>query len=131
MSLSTTRVQKAAVEPPHDDSLDDIFHALADRTRRAMLVRLARGPASVSELATPFEMTLPGASKHLRVLEHAGLVERSVQGRVHRCSLRPGALEAADRWIAQQRAFWGETLDALERYAATQQKSAAPRRARR
>jgi DNA-binding transcriptional ArsR family regulator len=117
MSVSSIPRRTASERTPRDHALDRVFHALSDRTRRAMVTRLSRGPASVSELATPFAMTLPGASKHVRVLEQAGLVERSVEGRVHRCTLSAGALEAADHWIAQQRAFWAGTLEALDRYA--------------
>jgi DNA-binding transcriptional ArsR family regulator len=115
--MSTPHPMPRSRQVVRDDRLDLVFHALADRTRRAMIARLARGGASISELASPFEMSLPGASKHVRVLEQAGLVQRSVDGRVHRCELQPGALELADAWIEQQCGFWTETLDALARYA--------------
>ena len=97
----------------NDERLDLIFRALGDRTRRSMLSRLASGSAMVSELAEPFEMTLPGASKHLRVLERAGLVTRRIDGRVHRCSLNPQQLAEARLWFQRYRRFWDETLDAL------------------
>jgi DNA-binding transcriptional ArsR family regulator len=100
-----------------EDSLDEIFHALSDRTRRAMLARLASGPASVTELARPFAMALPSASKHVRVLEKAGLVQRIVDGRIHRCSLSPLALKDAGAWLDDYRAFWEGQLAALARYA--------------
>lgn len=100
-----------------DDRLDAIFHALADRTRRAMLARLALGPAMVTELAAPFEMTRPAAAKHLRVLESAGLVDRDVQGRVHRCSFAPESLRAVEHWLTHYRAYWSASLDALADYA--------------
>jgi DNA-binding transcriptional ArsR family regulator len=100
----------------HDDRLDRVFGALSDRTRRAMLVRLRRAPAMISELAAPFDMSLPAASKHVRVLERAGLVRRAVDGRVHRCSLRPGPLRAADRWLESYRVFWDDQLAALAQF---------------
>lgn len=78
-----------------------------------MLSRLARGPAMVSELAQPFDMTLPGASKHLRVLEQAGLVSRRIDGRVHRCSLNARRLSEVQSWLSRYQHFWDETLDSL------------------
>lgn len=103
--------------PRFDDRLDLIFHALADRTRRALLARLAERPAMVTELAAPFAMSLAAVSKHLKVLERARLVRRDVEGRVHRCSLAPEPLEDIGHWLAHYRSFWGETLDALARHA--------------
>ncbi len=100
-----------------EDRLDLVFHALADRTRRALLERLAGGPAMVTALAAPFAMSLAAVSKHLKVLERARLVRRDVEGRVHRCSLAPEPLEEIGHWLAHYRAFWGETLDALARHA--------------
>jgi DNA-binding transcriptional ArsR family regulator len=82
-----------------------------------MLARLATGPAIVRELAEPFDMTIPAVSKHLRVLERAMLVERTVDGRVHRCELNADALSDLDRWAAFYRRFWDGTLDELARYA--------------
>ncbi len=99
-----------------EDRLDAVFHALADRTRRSMLARLSEGPAKVTVLAEPFDMTLPAASKHLRVLERAGLVDRAIDGRVHRCSLNAEPLEDIERWIEHYRSFWEGTLDALARH---------------
>ena len=96
-----------------DEHLDLIFGALADRTRRQLLAQLASAPASITELAAPHNMSLPGVSKHVRVLEHAGLIRRTVDGRVHRCTLDPAAMRAADEWLAHYRAFWDHTLDAL------------------
>jgi len=93
--------------------LDQVFHALSDRTRRALLARLEQSPASIGELAQPFAMSLPAVSKHLRVLESAGLVERVVDGRVHRCSFAPGPLRDIEAWLAHYRAFWTDQLDAL------------------
>lgn len=98
-------------QPAH---LDALFHALSDTTRRAMVERLATGPQSVGDLAAPFDMSLAGASKHIRVLEGAGLVRREVQGRTHRCSLDAARLRDARDWLARYEKFWNERLDALE-----------------
>lgn len=78
-----------------------------------MLAQLRRGAASISELAAPFDMSLPGASKHVRVLERAGLVQRSVEGRIHRCSLDPAPLEDVQVWVEHYREFWQDTLASL------------------
>lgn len=94
-------------------SLDAVFAALADPTRRAMTERLLRGEASVSELAEPFGFSLPTVTKHLKVLEHAGLVEHSKTGRVRRCRLAPAPLEKADDWLARYRVFWGDRFAGL------------------
>ena len=112
-------MSSAAGAPNTDDvehRLDRIFHALANRTRRAMLRRLAEGPATVSELAAPFDMSLPSSSKNIRVLEEAGLVERAIDGRVHRCALRPDTLRDAEEWLGYYRGFWSDALDAVARY---------------
>lgn len=101
-----------------EERLDRLFRALGDRTRRAMLRRLARAPATVGELAAPFAMTLPAASKHLRVLERAGLVNRRIDGRVHRCSLDSRRLGEVRRWLDHYQRFWDETLDSLARHLA-------------
>jgi DNA-binding transcriptional ArsR family regulator len=95
-------------------ALETLFQALADRTRRRMLHRLRRRPLSVSELAAPFSISLDAASKHLKMLERAGLVERSVSGRVHTCLLRGERLFEAERWLQQYRVSWQDRLDALE-----------------
>ncbi|HEY1375134.1 MAG TPA: metalloregulator ArsR/SmtB family transcription factor [Candidatus Binatia bacterium] len=97
-------------------ALDATFAALSDPTRRAMVERLARGRASVGELARPFAMSLPAVSKHLRVLDGAGLVAREKRGRVHRLSLVPAPLEEAQAWIERYRRFWRQQLDALADY---------------
>ncbi|TWG93290.1 DNA-binding transcriptional ArsR family regulator [Luteimonas sp. J16] len=94
--------------------LDGVFHALSDPTRRAMLAALAGGERSVGELAAPFDMSLAAASKHIRTLERAGLVRRTVQGRTHRCALDPGPLAEADAWLRRYARFWSARLDALE-----------------
>lgn len=101
-----------------DDRLDRVFHALANRTRRALLARMSEAPARITELAKPFDMSLPAVSKHLRVLESAGLVQRDVQGRVHRCSLQTAPLQEADAWLAFYRSFWEGALDSLARHVA-------------
>ncbi len=99
------------------DRLDAILHALSDRTRRALLARLAAGPAMVSQLAEPFDVTRVAISKHLRVLEQARLVSRTVDGRVHRCALTAAPLREVERWLAGYRSFWTQRLEALARYA--------------
>ncbi|MGM3277672.1 ArsR/SmtB family transcription factor [Ralstonia sp. 24A2] len=87
-------------------ALDAIFHALADPTRRAVVHRLGSGPATVSELAEPFDMALPSFMKHVRVLEMTGLVRSSKSGRIRTCVLEQEKLDAAERWFADQRATW-------------------------
>jgi DNA-binding transcriptional ArsR family regulator len=103
-----------------DDQLDRVFRALADQTRRAILHRLSISSATVTELAAPLGMSLPGVSKHLTVLEHAGLVVRTVEGRVRRCSLQPGPLREANSWLVEYRSFWESALDSLADYVATE-----------
>ena len=97
-------------------SLDLLFSALSDPIRRAILARLAEGEATVGDLARPFSVSLPAISKHLRVLERAGLLERRIEGRVHRCRLQPRPLKDAVDWLAEYRQFWERQLDALEAY---------------
>ncbi|MFQ5519928.1 MAG: ArsR/SmtB family transcription factor [Candidatus Methylomirabilia bacterium] len=97
-------------------ALDSTFAALSDPTRRAILMRLGRGEASVTDLAEPFDISLPGISKHLRVLEGAGLLRRRKQGRVHRCRIAVGPMRSAVEWIARYRRFWEGQFDALARY---------------
>jgi DNA-binding transcriptional ArsR family regulator len=108
----STRAAKAA----RDTKLDAVFSALGDTTRRRILARLAQGPASITELAAPFEMTLPAVSKHLRVLERAGLMRRERDGWYHRCHLETRPLEGAVAFLAKYRPFWEDTLDALARH---------------
>jgi DNA-binding transcriptional ArsR family regulator len=96
--------------------LDQVFRALSDETRRGVVERLTQGPASVSDLAQPHAMSLPGFMKHLRVLEEAGLVVRAKEGRTVRCELAPRALEEAAMWLAHYEKFWNAQLDALGRY---------------
>jgi DNA-binding transcriptional ArsR family regulator len=94
--------------------LDRTMAALADPTRRAILARLARGPARVTELAAPFEMSLNAVSKHIRTLERAELVRRRRSGREHILSLAPEPLDEAEEWLHRQRSLWTRRLDALE-----------------
>lgn len=96
------------------ERLDTTFHALADPTRRGMLASLARGEKSIGELAQPYAMTLAGASKHIQVLERAGLVTRRRDGRTHRCALNPAPLAEATQWLEQWAGFWNMRLDGLE-----------------
>jgi DNA-binding transcriptional ArsR family regulator len=96
--------------------LDAVFSALADPTRRRMLVRLSRGEASITELGEPFEMTLPAVSKHLRVLERAGLVTRTRDGWYHRCRLEAKPLRDAASFLDRWRPFWERTLEQLARH---------------
>jgi DNA-binding transcriptional ArsR family regulator len=99
----------------HDD-LSPAFHALADPTRRAILARLAQGDAPVGELAEPFAMSAPAISKHLKVLERAGLIRRQIEGRVHRCHLEAERLRQAQNWIDEHRRIWERQFDRLARY---------------
>jgi DNA-binding transcriptional ArsR family regulator len=98
---------------PAPDPLDAVFSALADPTRRAIVVRLAEGEASVSELAAPFDVSLPAVTKHLAVLQHAGLLEHHKNGRVRRCRLVAAPMKVADEWLSTYRVFWERRLDSL------------------
>lgn len=95
-------------------SLSDIFHALADPTRRAIVERLAQRECSISELGEPFDMSFVAISKHVKKLEEAQLVKRRIDGRTHFCRLDPSALAKAHRWLGAYEGFWNERLDALE-----------------
>ena len=105
-----------AIESSQEERLDRVFRALSDRTRRKLLARLTEGSAMVTELAKPFDMSLPAVGKHLRVLENAGLIERTISGRVHRCALNASPLKSVDEWLDRYQQFWSETLDALSEY---------------
>jgi DNA-binding transcriptional ArsR family regulator len=109
-------------------SLDRVFHALADPTRRAIVSRLSRGPASVSELAQPFAMAMPTLLQHLRVLEESRLIRSEKVGRIRTCEIEPAALGRAESWIAQQRAVWEGRLDRMEAYVAGLQRKEAQRK---
>src|SRR6516162_7949544 len=98
------------------DHLSTTFAALADPTRRAILARLALGEASVTELGKPFEMSLPAVSKHLKVLENAGLIERGRDAQWRPCRLAPSPLKDAAEWLEEYRRFWEESLDRLDDY---------------
>jgi len=97
-----------------DAALDLTFRALADPTRRAVVQALGRGPATVGDLAKPFDMALPSFLQHLKMLEESGLVETRKQGRVRTCTLKPEALAAAESWLEAQRSLWTRRLDQLD-----------------
>ena len=99
-------------------SLDSVFHALADPSRRSIVDRLSRGPASVSELAAPLEMTLSAVVQHLQVLEASGLVKSEKVGRVRTCRVNSAALQTAEQWITARRTGWERRLDRLGNYLA-------------
>jgi DNA-binding transcriptional ArsR family regulator len=98
----------------HQVRLDAVFGALSDRTRRALLASLSTGPSTVGELAAPFPMSLAAVSKHLKVLENAGLVKRTIEGRVHHCRLDARPLSDGFEWIRHYERWWNERLDVLE-----------------
>ena len=98
------------------DALSATFSALSDPTRRAILARLASGEASVLELAKPFEMSLPAVSKHLKVLEKAGLISRSREAQWRPCKLDPGRLKEVSDWVGHYRIFWEQSFDRLDAY---------------
>jgi DNA-binding transcriptional ArsR family regulator len=100
--------------------LDRMFQALGDPTRRAVVARLCRGPASVSELAKPLDMTLSAVVQHLSVLEASGLVHSEKTGRVRTCRIVPKAMSLAERWLAERRAIWEIRLDRLDEFLAEQ-----------
>ena len=109
------------------DRLTSTFSALADPTRRAILARLASGEASVTELAAPFEMSLPAISKHLKVLERAGLITRGRDAQWRPCRLEPRPLKNAADWLEHYRVFWEQSLDRLEGYLSELQGKEKPR----
>ncbi|MBI1250714.1 MAG: metalloregulator ArsR/SmtB family transcription factor [Alphaproteobacteria bacterium] len=98
------------------ESLDRVFAALADPTRRAVIARLARGPASVSELAKPLKMSLPAIAPHLKALEQSGFVVSEKVGRVRTCRIDPKQLEAAQTWLAEQRSVWEARFDRMDAF---------------
>ncbi|GLQ37451.1 transcriptional regulator [Rhizobium albus] len=100
----------------HDPDLSLLFHALADATRRSMLARLAQGPARVTDLAEPTGLRLPTIMRHLAVLEEAGLISTSKDGRIRTCAIRPEAMEPARAWMEEQRAVWAARLDRLDAF---------------
>ena len=115
----------------HDEQLNLTFAALADPTRRAILARLAQGAASVTELAAPFDMTQPAITKHLKVLERAGLISRGRQAQWRPCRLEAQPLRDAGGWIGQYRQLWEDRLDRLEDYLAEVQNNEENRHGKR
>jgi DNA-binding transcriptional ArsR family regulator len=105
--------------------MDQVFHALSDVTRRNMLNSLAGGERTVSQLAEPFAMSLAAASKHIKALEHAGLIRREVRGRTHVCRLEARPLATAYEWLAQYARFWNSRLDVLEQLLREERKTPA------
>lgn len=97
-------------------TLDSVFSALGDPTRRRIVERLARGRQTISEVSTGFAMSQPAISKHVKILEQSGLVQREIAGRVHHLRLSPKAMRAASSWIETQRKYWNATLDRLDAY---------------
>lgn len=108
--------------------LDAVFHALADPTRRAMLHSLSSQPLPVGELAAPFEMSLAAASKHIQVLERAGLIQRTVTGRTHLCQLNAAPMHAGLEWMRHYEQFWQRRVDALEALLKAEDKARQPSR---
>jgi DNA-binding transcriptional ArsR family regulator len=103
---------------PSTDPLSDTLAALADPTRRAILERLSRGPASVNEIAEPFDISLPAVSKHLKVLENAGLISRGREAQWRPCQLEADALKRVDEWLEHYRRFWTGSFDKMDAYLA-------------
>jgi DNA-binding transcriptional ArsR family regulator len=112
----------------HSRALDLVFQALADSTRRVIVERLSRGPASVSALARPLAMSLPAVMQHLQVLEASGVVRSEKVGRVRTCRIEPAALQTAEEWIARRRTTWERRLDRLGEYLAEQTDQSSHRR---
>jgi DNA-binding transcriptional ArsR family regulator len=111
----------------HDpERLDGLFQALADPTRRAVLRRLSRGPASITELAQPFDMALPSFMKHIRFLEESGWIGTRKEGRVRSCAVEKKAFAEAGAWLSAQRALWEGRTDRLEQFVATSRKRERP-----
>jgi DNA-binding transcriptional ArsR family regulator len=114
--------------PNQGATLDRVFQALSDPSRRAMVERLSHGPASVSELAQPLAMSLPAVLQHLQVLETSGLVQSRKVGRVRTCRIEPVPLQAAERWIGDRRSGWERRLDRLGDFLSEQPDDPEPRR---
>jgi DNA-binding transcriptional ArsR family regulator len=115
-----TLKQMPKCSQPAEREIDLLFQALADPSRRAMVDRLTRGPASVSELARPLAMSLPAVVQHLHLLEASGLVRSEKLGRVRTCSIEPTTLRTAEAWVAQRRTAWERRLDRLGDFLAEQ-----------
>lgn len=105
----------------YPEQLNRIFHALADPTRRAVLGRLGKGPASVSDLAKPFDMALPSFMKHIHFLEGSGLIRSRKEGRVRTCAIEKKQFATVEAWLSAQRAIWEGRTDRLEQFATTPQ----------
>jgi DNA-binding transcriptional ArsR family regulator len=118
MPTQGARLDILKLLPNQSASLDHLFHALADPSRRSMVERLSRGPASVSELARPLAMSLPAVVQHLQVLEASGLIRSEKVGRVRTCHIEPRALRTAEGWIAERRTSWERRLDRLGEFLA-------------
>ncbi|HKU69168.1 MAG TPA: metalloregulator ArsR/SmtB family transcription factor [Candidatus Baltobacteraceae bacterium] len=103
-------------------TLDRVFGALADPTRRRIVERLSRRSLTIGEIAAEFDISQPAISKHVRVLEASGLLQRRIEGRVHHCALSPAAMESASKWLDKQRAYWNASLDRLDAVLANEAK---------
>jgi len=110
----------------HSESLTGIFQALADPTRRAVLGRLGHGPASISDLAKPFDMALPSFMKHIRLLEESGLINTHKQGRIRTCTIERKSFAMVEDWLSTQRALWEGRTDRLEHFVITREKEQSP-----
>ena len=106
----------------HSEQLDSIFQALADPTRRSVLMRLGKGPASISDLAAPFEMALSSFMKHIRLLEGSGLIRTRKEGRVRTCAIEKKQFAVIATWLSKQRALWEGRTDRLEQFVTSAQK---------
>lgn len=111
----------------HQDELSCVFQALADPTRRAVIARLSKGPASVSDLAAPFEMALPSFMKHIRFLEGSGLITTRKVGRVRTCEIERTQFTAAEGWLSEQRALWEGRADRLAQFVTRLQREGNPK----
>lgn len=109
----------------YSEQLDGVFQALADPTRRAVLGRLGKGPASITELAQPFDMALPSFMKHIRFLEDSGLIRTRKDGRVRTCSIEKKPFTVVETWLSRQRALWEARTDRLEQFVTARQKDKA------
>ena len=106
----------------YSNQLDAVFHALSDPTRRAVLGRLGKGPASISELAGPFDMALPSFMKHIHLLEESGWIRTRKAGRVRTCAIERKKFAVVETWLSQQRALWEARTDRLEKFVTTARK---------
>jgi DNA-binding transcriptional ArsR family regulator len=111
----------------YPDRLDAVFHALSDPTRRAVLGRLGKGPASISELAGPFDMALPSFMKHIHLLEESGWIRTRKEGRVRTCTIERKRFAAVETWLSQQRALWEGRTDRLEKFVTAARGKGNPR----